>query len=158
MSTKRWFREVSADPTDFGPLAEALAFYIKEIEAGRQEIQVKGKRIDDVAARLSGIVEYRYGQLQDLEIILQYVEKLEERAIVEKTQWYMSHYNRNLSESTAKRYAENHDDVFVITRLKLETAAVRNDYLALFKALEYMHFQISNITRLRAAGVEDSTF
>lgn len=153
-----WFRAITADPKDLSPVADAMIFFQAEYEDGRKEISVKGRRIDDVACKLPGILEYRFAQYQELETILQYLEKIEAKAIVEKTQWYMGNYGRNIPEHTARKYAEIHDDVFPLTKIKLEVATVRNNFLALFKGIEALHYQVRNVVQLRTAGFDDATF
>lgn len=153
-----WYRKVTADVNDFSPVADALDYFQKEYKDAQEELKVAGKRIDLVAAGLPGIIEYRYAQFQELETILLYFERLESKAIVEKTMWYMTNYNRQINEITAKRYAEVHDDVLAIMRIKLEVANVRNNFIALTKGMETLHYQTSNIVKLRVAGFDDATF
>ncbi|RYF11250.1 MAG: hypothetical protein EOO77_19780 [Oxalobacteraceae bacterium] len=153
-----WFRAITADPKDYSPVADALTYFQAEYEEGRKDIQVKGRRIDDVAAKLPGILEYRFAQYQELETILQYLEKIESKAIVEKTQWYMANYNRQIPEHTARKYAEVHADVFPVTKIALEVATVRNNFLALFKGIEALHYQVRNVVQLRTAGFDDAVF
>jgi hypothetical protein len=153
-----WFRAISADPNDLSPVADALVYFQDEYEAARKELMVKGRRIDETASRIPGILEWRFAQYQELETILSYLERVEAKAVVEKTQWYMASYNRQINELTARKYAEVHDDVFPLTKIKLEVATCRNNFLAIFKAIECLHYQIGNVTKLRAAGLDDATF
>lgn len=153
-----WYRKISADASDFSPVADALDWFQTEYEQGREELKLQGRRIDAVAARLPGLIEYYYAQYQELETILSYFERLESKAIVEKTQWYMTSYNRTINENTARKYAEVHDDVMVIAKVRWEVANCRNNFLALFKAIEAMHYQVRNVVLLRTSGFDDALY
>lgn len=154
----KWYRRVAQDPNDFGPLAEALEHFENEYLAARQELEVKGRRIEEVARRLPGIVEYRFGQLQEIEAILSLFELRVDKAVAEAKKRYLENYQRNLSERTAEKYAEVDQDVIDLRMLVIEIARVRNLFLSLTKGMEYLHFQLSNVVRLRQAGIEDATF
>ena len=154
----QWFRAITADENDLSPIAEALSFFQTEYEEGQAELKVKGRRIDDVACKLPGIMEYRFAQYQELETILQYLEKVEAKATIEQTQWFMSNYQRQIPEHVARKYAEVEPKVFALTKIKLEVATVRNNFLALFKGIEALHYQVRNIVMLRTAGFDDATF
>lgn len=153
-----WFRKISADPSDFSPVADALEYFQQEYEEGREELKLRGRKITDVAANLPGLIEYRYAQYQEVETILTYFEKLEEKAIIEKTQWYMANYPREIRENIARKYAEVHDDVMPITKIKFEIVMVRNNFLALFKAIEAAHYQVRNVVLLRTSGFDDAMY
>ncbi|RYD64976.1 MAG: hypothetical protein EOP83_08425 [Verrucomicrobiaceae bacterium] len=153
-----WFRAITKDEKNLTPVAEALEYFQVEYEEGQAELKVKGRRIDDVACKLPGIMEYRFAQYQELETILQYLEKVETKALIEQTQWFMANYPRQIPEHTARKYAEVEPNVFALTKIKLEVATVRNNFLALFKGIEALHYQVRNIVMLRTAGFDDATF
>lgn len=154
----RWYRKISADPNDLSPIPDAVEWFQEEYEEARKELQIKGQRIDAVAATIPGLIEYRFAQLQELETILKYLEEIEKRKLVEKTKWIMENYPRAISETVAKQYAQAEQEVFDIACVKFEVATVRNNFLALFKGIEAMHYQIKNIVDLRKAGLDDATF
>lgn len=154
----RWYRKISADPNDLSPIPDAVEWFQEEYEEARKELKIKGERIDQVAASIPGLIEYRFAQLQELETVLKYLEEVEKRKLVEKTKWFMENYPRAISESVAKQYAAADQEVFDIARVKFEVATVRNNFLALFKGIEAMHYQIKNIVDLRKAGLDDSLF
>lgn len=154
----RWFRKITSQTSDLSPVVDAIDFFMLEYTDARDELNVKGRRINVVAASIAGVIEYRYAQLQELEMILKHMEMLVEREIVKQTKWFMENYPRAINEHTAKRYAEAHDDVFALVLIKHEVAVVRNNFLALFKGIEALHYQIRNIVDLRKAGIEDAEF
>lgn len=154
----KWYRRVAQDPNDLEPLAEALEHFENEYLEARKELEVKGRRIEEVARRLPGIVEYRFGQLQEIEAILSLFELRVDKAVAESKKRYLENYQRNLSERTAEKYAEVDQEVIDLKMLVIEIARVRNLFLSLTKGMEYLHFQLSNVVRLRQAGIEDASF
>lgn len=153
-----WYRRVSKDPDDLVPLADALAHFEAEYQDARRELDVKGKRIEEVSRRLPGIVEYRFAQLQEIEAILALFELRVDKATAEAKKRYLEHYNRTLSDRTAEKYAEVDQDVFDLKMLIIEISRVRNLFLSITKGMEYLHWQLNNLIKLRQAGIEDSVF
>jgi hypothetical protein len=63
-----------------------------------------------------------------------------------------------LAPPTAEKYVEADDDVLAIATLINQLEFVRNKFEALSKQHEYLHFQLTNITKLLAAGVNDTIY
>lgn len=154
----RWYRRVtnSADG-DFTAVADALEYYEAEYEKARSEVKITSGRVEALAMRLPGLVEYHYGHLQELEAILKWLEIQTEKVLGKCRRHYMEHYNKTLSDRTAEKYAESDNDVITLKLLTNEVALVRNNFLGIHKAIEFAHYQTSNITKLRCAGMEDSS-
>ena len=74
-----------------------------------------------------------------------------------KFRTYIENYNRALSIRDAEKFADGDADVIDLQHLVNEFALVRNKYLGLIKALDAKQFQLNNITKIRAAGLEDVT-
>ena len=70
---------------------------------------------------------------------------------------FIEGYNRALSSRDAEKFADSDDDVIEYQHLVNEFALVRNKFLGLIKALDAKQFQLNNITKIRAAGLEDVT-
>lgn len=156
----RWYRKVTADSTNyFAPLGEAIEYFYGEYETARLELQPQqGGLITELSSSLPGIVEHRMAQLAEIEGIMKYLEIQYDRAKGAKKKHFLENYNRQLTERVADQWADIEPEVVVIREFIQEIALVRNLYNGVSKGLEYMHFQIGNITRLKSAGFEDATF
>jgi hypothetical protein len=154
----RWFQKITADPTDFSPIVEMIEHFQSIYEAAQADLAVRGKRIEEVAMRIPGLVEMRFAQYQELETVLLYLERVEAREIMEKMKLYWKTEPRDLSDNYIRKWAESHEDVITIARIRLEVATVRNNFLSLHKGLETLHYQLGNVTKLRCAGLDDATF
>lgn len=153
----RWYSRVTKDTSHLETLLKCIEFYdLQHVEA-QAELKPTG-RINDLCTRLPAMVEYRFGQLQELEAILGFYERRALKVKLEKKRGFLEHYNRNLTDRQADQYAEIDDEVQILAQLVEEIALLRNKFLGLTKGYEYLHFQIGNIIHLRKAGIEDANF
>lgn len=150
-----WYRKISTNPDDLSPLVDALAFFEKELSEAKEEVKLKGN-IENANKQLPGIVEHRFAQLQEIEAILEFLNIQLNKTKTAKFKKYLEHYNKTLSSRDADRYAEGDDDVIKLMLVINEVALVRNSYLAIMKGIEQKSFAVSNITKLRVAGMEDA--
>ena len=155
-----WYYRVTADVDNWHqPLADALEHYYKEYEQAQTEMNPeRGRTITDYSGKLPGMVEYRNSQHAEIEGIMKFLEMRYEKAKIEKKKQFLEHYNRSLTDKVAEQYADIDPDVLVIREYIQQVALIRNKFLSINSGLSSMNYQISNISRLRIAGIEDSTF
>lgn len=151
----KWFWKVTADPEDLLPLVDFITHFETEYELARKDVAISGS-IEMLAGRLPGMVEYRYGQLQEIEAILKWLEEQHKKTKGQMLRKYTEKYNRALSPTVAEKYADSDPEVIDKMILINQVALVRNKFLGIMKGMEYKHFQLSNIVKLRCAGLEDS--
>lgn len=155
-SDRSWYRRVVQDPDDFSPVLEAIDYFDAQYAQACTEVDVRGRRLEEIEKQLPGIVGYRYAQLQELESIMDYLEIREKAVLGTKRRHYLEHYNRALSDRMVEKFAEADQEVIAIAELRNHVAAVRNRFVALSRQHEYLHFQLGNVTKLRVAGIEDA--
>ena len=104
----------------------------------------------------AGIVEERFSQLQELEAILEYLN-IELRRLRSKTfRKFLENYNKLLSSRDAEKYVDGETDVVDMTKIVNDFALIRNQWLGITKGLDQKQWQITNIVKLRVAGMEDA--
>ena len=146
-----WFNKIRQDIANIVP---AIDYFEQQLEEARLECGLKGN-VERHSRDMPGIVEYRFNQLQEIEAILEYL-KIEMRKIRNKHyRKYLEGYNKALSSRDAEKYADGEDEVIDQQHIINEVALVRNKYMGLIKAIDAKQFQINNIVKLRAAGLED---
>jgi hypothetical protein len=148
-----WYSKISQDLT---LLPDAVDYYNIELEAARADARITGN-IEKAAASMPGIVEQRFNQLQEIEAILEFLN-IELRQI--KSQYfkkYLENYQRALSSRDCDRYVEGEQDVVDFEKIINEFALLRNKWLGITKALDIKQWQLSNVIKLRTAGLEDAT-
>ena len=146
-----WFNKIRQDIANIVP---AIDYFEQELDEARKDCSLKGS-VEKNSRDMPGIVEHRFNQLQEIEAILEYLN-IEQRK--KKTRYYKKYlegYNKALSSRDAEKYAEGEDEVIDQQHIVNEFALIRNKYLGLIKALDAKQFQINNIVKLRAAGLED---
>lgn len=147
-----WYNRVVDDLSE---ISSALLFYNKELASAATESKIVGN-IEKNAQELSGIIAYRFGQLQELEAILKYLNIKYDKLRSDHYRKYNERYNRELSDRSIEKYIDGEDDIVGMATIINEVALVRNKYLALIKGLDVKQFQISNIVKLRIVGMEDA--
>ena len=146
-----WYSKVRQDIANIVP---AIEHFEKQLDEARLDCGLKGN-VEKHSRDMPGVVEYRFNQLQELEAILEYLN-IEMRKIRNKHyRKYLEGYNKALSSRDAEKYADGENEVIDQQHIVNEFALIRNKYLGLVKALDAKQFQINNIVKLRAAGLED---
>ena len=63
-----WYNEVSRSLDN---IPDAITYFDSELQIAKKEIKIFGN-LEKASASLPGIVEHRFGQLQQIEAILEY--------------------------------------------------------------------------------------
>lgn len=146
-----WYRKVTAN---LGDIVDAIQHFEKQIEEARFECGMKGI-LEKHSREMPGIVEHRFNQLQEVEAILEHLNT-EMRKLRAKTfRKFLENYNKALSSRDADKFVDGEQEVVDLQYLINDFSLVRNKYIGIIKALEAKGFQINNIVKLRAAGLED---
>lgn len=147
-----WYNRIV---NDMAEIPSAIDFFNKELTKAQEESKIKGN-IEKNAQELSGIISYRFGQLQEIEAILKFLNIKYDKLRSDHYRKYNERYNRELSDRSIEKYIDGEDDIVNTSIIINEVALVRNRYLALIKGLDVKQFQISNIVKLRVVGMEDA--
>lgn len=150
-----WYRKVTEHLDN---LPDCMDYFLTELEwAKKNDLSLKGSRIEKLSAELPSIVEQRYNQLQEIEAILEYLNVELRRIRSNKFRQFLEKHQRALSSRDAEKYVDGDSDVVNMAVLINEFALLRNQWIGLMKAVDAKGFQINNITRLRVAGLDDAT-
>lgn len=154
MALHDWYRKLTADVNDYSSLIDIIDYYEKEIIKAKNDVALRGN-LEVANKYLPGLVEHRFSQLQEIEAMLEYINIRYQKVKGERFRSYLEKYNRELSSRDAEKFAEADDEVIKIAQLRNEVALLRNQFLAIMKGLEQKSFSITNITKLRCAGLDD---
>jgi hypothetical protein len=147
-----WYTEVSRD---ISKIPDAVLYFENELEEARQDARLSGN-LEKAAAAMPGIVEHRFGQLQEIEAILEYLNIELRRLKSGFFRKYLESYARALSSRDCEKFTDGESDVVDMEKIINEFALLRNKWLGITKALDQKQWQITNITKLRVAGMEDA--
>ena len=148
-----WYSEISRDVSK---IPDAVAHFEKELIDARVEVKLKGN-VERAAAEMPGIVEHRFNQLQEIEAILHYLNIELRRLRSSYFKKYLENYQRALSSRDVEKYVDGEADVVDYEKIINEFALMRNKWLGLLKGLDQKQWQITNVVKLRVAGMEDAT-
>ena len=148
-----WYSEISRN---IGKIPDAIKFFESELQDARVEVKLKGN-VEKAAANMPGIVEHRFNQLQEIEAILNYMNIELRRLRSSYFKKYLENYQRALSSRDVEKYVDGEADVVDYEKIINEFALMRNKWLGVLKGLDQKQWQITNIVKLRVAGMEDAS-
>jgi hypothetical protein len=148
-----WYDKVSKDISN---IPDAAVFYESELQAAKIECKIFGN-IEKVSAAMPGIVENRFNQLQEIEAILEYLNIELRRLKSQHFRKYLENYQRALSSRDCEKFVDGEADVVDFEKIINEFALLRNKWLGVIKALDQKQWQLTNIVKLRVAGLDDAS-
>lgn len=148
-----WFHTVA---NDLSRITDCIAFFEGELDEAKFEVKIRGS-LEKSAADIPGIVEHRFGQLQEIEAILEHLNIDLKKIKSDRFRQLLEHYARALTSRDAQIYVDGDQNVVNHMKIINEFSLLRNRYLGIIKGLETKQFQINNIVKLRTAGLEDAT-
>ena len=146
-----WYSKVSKD---IGNIPDAILYFENELLEARRECKISGN-IEKASAAMPGIVELRYAQLQEIEAILEYLNIELRRLRSQFFRKYLENYQRALSSRDVEKYVDGEADVVDFEKIINEFAL--NKWLGVLKSLDIKQWQLSNVIKLRVAGMEDAS-
>ena len=148
-----WYSKISKD---ISHIPDALQYYEDELVEAKKEVRIYGN-VEKAAASMPGLVEHRFNQLQELEAILEYLNIELRRLRSTFFKKYLENYQRALSSRDVEKYVDGEQDVVDMEKIINEFALMRNKWLGITKGLDQKQWQITNIVKLRVAGMEDAS-
>lgn len=150
---KTFYKEI-VENNNLDEIPDAILYYNKEIDNAREDLDIKGS-VMKMAAQMPGIIEYRFAQLQELEAICQHIEIIKNQAFATAFKGYFESYDKSMSSRDAEKYANGDETVIDLAIILNSISVVRNKFLGITKALESKHYQLTNIIKMKASGVDD---
>lgn len=148
-----WYSDITNDITK---IPDAIAYYYTELEDAKAECRISGN-VERAAANMPGIVEHRFGQLQEIEAVLEYLNIELRKLRSFHFRKYLENYQRALSSRDCEKFVDGEADIVDFEKIINEFALLRNRWLGITKALDQKQWQITNIVKLRVAGMEDAS-
>jgi hypothetical protein len=148
-----WYSEVSRN---ISRIPDAVAYFETELEDAKREVKLTGN-VERASSAMPGLVEHRFNQLQEIEAILNYLNIELRRLRSSYFKKYLENYQRALSSRDVEKYVDGEADVVDYEKIINEFALMRNKWLGVLKGLDQKQWQITNIVKLRVAGMEDAS-
>jgi hypothetical protein len=148
-----WYTDIAKDISN---IPDAVLHFEAELIEARKEVKLYGN-VERASAALPGVVEHRFSQLQEIEAILEYLNIELRRLKSGFFRKYLESYQRALSSRDCEKFVEGEADVIDMEKIINEFALLRNKWLGITKGLDQKQWQITNIVKLRIAGMEDAS-
>lgn len=143
---------------DLSTLPDAIDYFESQLDQARaQDLSMRGRPLERIAGDLPSVVELRFGQLQEIEAILEHLNIQLRKTRSGVFRRYLENYQRALSSRDVEKYVEGDEAVVDLAILINQFSLLRNQWLGLLKGLDQKSFGISNVIRLRTAGLDDAT-
>ena len=152
MPNTNWYSHVVKSLAN---IPSAIQYYEQELNTAKSEVKLYGK-LEKAASTLPGIVETRFAQLQEIEAVLNHLNRELRKLRTKHYKIYLENYQRALSSRDVEKYVDGEDEVCDFESIVNEWALLRNKWLGILKGLDQKQWQITNITKLRVAGMEDA--
>jgi len=148
-----WYDRITKDISN---IPNAIQYFYDELEEAKKETKITG-RIEKAAAEMPAVVESRFSQLQEIEAILEYLNIELRRLRSQHFKKYLENYQRALSSRDVEKYVDGEADIVDFEKIINDFALIRNKWLGITKALDIKQWQLSNVVKLRTAGLDDAT-
>lgn len=152
--TDRDYYEKLKDDWNFLP--DFLDYFENQAIDARRELKMEGS-IEFNSKNLPQITERRFSQLQILNATIEYFEKHLKQKESELYRQYLENYKRALTSRDVDRYIQGEPEIVSLSLLINEISLMRNVFVSISKGIDAKSYQINNITRLRAAGLDDAS-
>jgi hypothetical protein len=147
-----WYNRIIKDLSE---IPSALDYFNNELLDAQPEARIIGS-VERNAQELSGMMAHRFGQLQEVEAILKYLNIKYDKLRSDHYRKYLERYAKDLSDRSIEKYIDGESDIVDMAMIINDVSFVRNQYLALVKGMDIKQFQISNIVKLRVVGLENA--
>jgi conjugal transfer/entry exclusion protein len=148
-----WYSRVSRNISE---IPAAIQYFETELQTAKTECKLSGN-VEKAASQMPGIVEQRFNQLQEIEAILNYLNIELRKLRSSFFRKYLENYQRALSSRDVEKYVDGEADVVDYEKIINEFALLRNKWLGVLKGLDQKQWQITNVVKLRVAGMEDAS-
>ena len=148
----KWYTRVIQD---LSVLPDFIQHYESEMNEAKYDTHIKGNMEKNLAA-LPGITEQRFNQLQEIESVLNFLNIQLKKIRSATFKKYLEAYNRALTSRDAEKYVDGEPEVCDMDAIVNEFALIRNKFIGLTKGLDNKQWQITNVVKLRVAGMEDA--
>ena len=138
-------------------IPDAVQDFESELAIARTEVAIKGS-LEQASSRLPGYFEYRYSQLQEIEGIVRYLEINLKKIKAERIDHYMTKLNRTLTYNEASKMVDGDQQYVDFTFFVSHFTLIRDQFAGICKSFDMKNWQLSNLTKMRVAGVEDASF
>lgn len=139
---------------DINRLDDFITEYDLHLIEAKKEVNI-GPHLIMEARRLPQVVDDIFCRLQEIEAIYEIVDIRLKEVRSKYHRHYLTNYNHKIISRDVERFVEGEPEFVDMMVKKNSVNMLRNKFASVTKGLEYKHFQLTNIVKLKAAGIDD---
>ncbi len=147
----KWIKIIE---NDLEKIYDFIDEYNLILDEAKKEVEI-GSHLIAEARRLPHIVDVYFGRLQEIEAIYEIVDIRMKQERSRLHRHYLTNYNHKIISRDVERFVEGEASYVDLMMKKNNVDLLRNKFASITKGLEYKHFQLTNIVKLKAAGIDD---
>ena len=130
-----------------------MEYYDKQYEEFLPSFKLSGS-IVELSVRIPGLLEHCRSCISDVNAVYRFIETLYDSAKAAAYKKYNESYNKGLSETAKNQYASNEKGVVDIKIKLTDIKLVQNKLEGIADGLETMNYMLSNVVKLKVAGID----
>lgn len=151
INAMKWLKLIEQD-TDY--VDDFVKEYNVYLDQAKKEVEI-GHHIIAEARRLPQVVDTYFSRLQEIEAVYEVLDITLKKTRSKFHRHYLTNYQQKLVSRDVERFVEGEPEYVDLMIKKNKVDMLRNKFASITKGLEYKHFQITNIVKLKAAGADD---
>lgn len=140
---------------DFNKIDDFVDVYEKELEQARKEVKIDGV-VEKQAREMPSITDRRFSQLQEIESVHDILDINLKKTRSKFYKQYLENYQRSLSSRDVEKYIDGESEVIELLYKINKVLLLKNKFASITKALEIKHYQLTNIVKMKVAGLDDA--
>lgn len=150
--SRNWIAEIKHDSDK---VDDFVTDYKKKLNECQKDLTIDGNLIQ-LCKDMPVIVDKVFSLFQDANTILKIIEIELDRARSHHFRTYMNGSNRTYSSRDIEKFIDGEPDVVDLAYKHAQVAQIADKFAGVSKAVAAKEFQLSNITRLKVAGLDDA--
>ncbi|ASV44214.1 hypothetical protein PBI_SCTP2_199 [Salicola phage SCTP-2] len=140
---------------DEDKLDDFIEEYENELEQARKEIKITGF-VEKQARMMPSITDTRFAQYQEIDAIYEYFSINLKKVRSKYYKKYLENYQRSLTSRDVEKYIDGETEVIELLYKLNRIELLKNKFASITKSLEIKHYQLTNIVKMKVAGLDDA--
>lgn len=141
---------------DVSAVDDACLYFETQAEEARGFLDIQGRRYTEILSKINAEWEYRYGQSQEMQFMIDYMEnelgQLKSKKAVEYTKLF-----GKLTDKMLMMHVDHDNDVLTLRERIQQLAFVQSRMDGICTALNSLQFKLQDLAALVSKGMEEVT-
>jgi hypothetical protein len=147
---------LTLDEERLGDIVPLLPNYEKKIAAAESIFKIEGRRLEEIMRTLPHYQSSYDQSYQELKSLQEWVENIKEKKTGKLWKKYLEGYSRSLSTKDIQCYIAAEKDIVELNQIIIEISLLKSSMYSIVDALKQLGWQMSSITKLRIAEMQEA--